>query len=337
VLRKIILRADGNNVIGMGHIYRLLALAEVLKGENYHLAFATSVNDAFIQRSILDICDELIPMPEFDYCMPDKKALDHEMPFDLQHVLEGQEIVITDGYWFGTNYQKQIKNCNCRLISIDDLAQWYFISDVVINHAPGIDTSLYKVAQHTSLYTGLDYMILRKPFYKPANKQRFQHSEKHLFLCLGGSDQFEFTSLIAQNVIPYIDLLRVLISGNYSAPLKEKLFRLKADHPHKIEIYEDVDASVIVSMLDKSTHAIVSSSNVAIEAVARGIKPLVGYYTKNQLMIYHGLLKIEKASGLGNFHNFRLESLREYLTHNLPSHAIDSSVVVQNLRKIIAE
>lgn len=334
-MKNIVLRADGNSTIGLGHIYRLLALGGLFKNK-HSINFVTSNKDEFITKEILSICDKVSYVPEFKYCFPDKKVTNEEIPFDMGDILTGDEIVITDGYWFGTTYQKEIKKNNSRLICIDDLAQWYFVADAVINHAPNIDANIYKKEPYTKLCLGLDYMILRSAFYAAPSVTRPSDKERCIFLSLGGIDQFGFTTNIVEDLIEKVDVSRILISPNYADDLKKRLYDIRNLNPGKVEIYENADANTIVDILDKSTHAIVSASNVAIEAVARGIKPLIGYYTNNQLLIYHGLIKINKAIGIGNFHDFDRAKLTPYITANFPHETIKTSLAPQNLYKAVA-
>src|SRR5262245_29046639 len=135
---KVILRANGTSLIGFGHIYRLLALADILKN-NFYLIFVLYKTDEFIQEEIKKYCDEIIVLDkELPYKTSDEIRPTDEIEFDLDGVLEGGEIVVLDGYYFGSTYQQEVKRRNCKLVSIDDLAVNHFYADAVINHAPGL-------------------------------------------------------------------------------------------------------------------------------------------------------------------------------------------------------
>ena len=49
IKKKVVLRADGNSKIGLGHVYRLLALAEMLK-EDFECVLAMNDTDDFVLK-----------------------------------------------------------------------------------------------------------------------------------------------------------------------------------------------------------------------------------------------------------------------------------------------
>jgi spore coat polysaccharide biosynthesis predicted glycosyltransferase SpsG len=57
--RKVILRADGNSEIGLGHVYRSLALAEMLN-EDFETVFLIKKPLKELKRTILQTCSECI-------------------------------------------------------------------------------------------------------------------------------------------------------------------------------------------------------------------------------------------------------------------------------------
>jgi len=60
-MQKLIIRADGNKRIGLGHIYRALALGDMLKND-FDCHFATSEKDPDINKLILSYCKNVIPL-----------------------------------------------------------------------------------------------------------------------------------------------------------------------------------------------------------------------------------------------------------------------------------
>ncbi len=309
----IIFRADGNNTIGLGHIFRLQALANILKGSR-PLVFVTSNTDDFIRTQLNAVCDEIITVPEFDYCPTAQKAPDAEMPFDMEGLISPGDVVVTDGYWFGTRYQQAIRQHGCKLVCIDDLAQWHFAADVVINHAPGISSELYKTEPYTRLCLGTSYLILRPEFYKAPKKTSSPGTLKSVYVSLGGSDIYGFTLTVLAEVLPLADKVNVIITSLYTAELKQALYDLQSRHRDKLQVHENLSPREVVDILDASSHAVVTASTVALEAIARGIRPLIGYCTPNQELIYKGCLQEGVAEGLGDFNQPRQDVFGEYLS-----------------------
>ena len=143
-MQKIVFRANGSSQIGFGHLYRLIALAEILK-DSFYTLFVLFKTDGFIIEEIRNICNEVVVLDgELPYKTSDEIKSSDEITFDLDEILIGCEIVVLDGYYFGENYQKKVKEKGCKLVCIDDLAENNFYADIIINHAPGVNPTIYK-------------------------------------------------------------------------------------------------------------------------------------------------------------------------------------------------
>src|SRR6266496_4037655 len=137
--KKVIIRADGNSSIGLGHVVRCCALADVLK-DNFDCYF-------YIRKPSQSIVEEIK-----QYCIS-VFEMDETISYEQEAVtwskeLQGNEIVVLDGYNFDTTYQQKIKSKGCKLVCIDDIYAYYFVADAVINHAPGILKVLDQVSRY---------------------------------------------------------------------------------------------------------------------------------------------------------------------------------------------
>ncbi|HEV8082824.1 MAG TPA: GNAT family N-acetyltransferase [Chitinophagaceae bacterium] len=308
--QKIILRADGNKLIGFGHIYRLLALADILK-EHFYIAFALYKTSDFIEQEIKSYCDEIIILPgELPYKTADEISAGQEINFDLKDILNGDEIVVLDGYHFGINYQKAVKEKNCKLVCIDDLATNRFVADAVINHAPGLDQSIYKMEAYTKLYTGLDYAILRKPFMRPHSS--INKIDGDVFISLGGSDYFQLTLKIARLLVDVKELntLHIMYSNSFPKGMIDTLEKI-SNETTRLKLYMNLSANEIADLMDTCEYAFVSASTVLLEAYSRNLICFTGFYTTNHFFIYNGFIKLNKAIGLGNLKDLNPSILNE--------------------------
>lgn len=304
--RTIIFRADGNSNIGFGHIYRMLALMEMFDSVTRKIVFISQSLPEPITRHITDrkIHHEIVP--DYDLELPDKQN-GFEITLDMK--LLGDEIVVLDGYHFGIEYQKSIKRLGNKLVYIDDLGGGQFIADAVINHAPD---AVYADNSTTKFYTGLDYAMLRMPFLSPFKKR--EKVGKVAYVCMGGSDYFEYSLMLLDliNLHGGFDSINLVHSSKYPAGLIEKLNAYKSTTP--LNLYSDVNASELVSLLDESTHAFVSASTVLLESYARGLYCYAGYYIKNQHMIYNGFINNNLALGMGDFSTLDLKRFKIILS-----------------------
>jgi UDP-2,4-diacetamido-2,4,6-trideoxy-beta-L-altropyranose hydrolase len=308
-MQRIVFRADGNHTIGFGHVYRTLALAGMLNND-FECVFAVNRPDGFIKDQISKECQVINLDTEYSYPLPDKMNAENQILFDLHNVIGEKDIVVVDGYHFGNKYQQGLKNVGCKQVWVDDLMRDYPFADAIINHAPGITAEDY-AATNARLCLGLNYAILRKPFFAPLILKNY--SNKIAYISLGGSDYFGFSlkickALIATNSFNH---LHILCSAQFEETLLNNLRQLATIHP--ITLYFNLSAQQIVEVMDASTHAFVSASTVLIESYSRRLKCFAGYYTQNQHLIYDGFVNNHLAAGMGDFNTVTEQDIKNLI------------------------
>ncbi len=332
-MEKIIFRADGNSKIGLGHFYRALALAAMLKN-HFYCVFAIATPEEFIKQQVLDLGLGIIELPAIQYSLPDNKGSEDEVKFDLYEYLSGNEIVVLDGYWFGENYQAEVKK-KCRfLFYIDDQLKPNYNADAIINHAPGVNTNNYIVSKNTRLYLGLDYLLLRPEFY---SKKSGSALNKSVFISLGGSDAYSLTLPLIKLVNEYLPEgeINILVTSAFKAVDIDSIYELSGKYLN-IKVHENLSAGKLVNIIDRSSHCVVASSTVLLECFARGRKAFSGYYVSNQMNIFEGMLNSGFIYGAGNFLEMDSQmkvKLAAYLYNNyhifdnLPIYGVDERYI----------
>ena len=309
--RRVILRADGNKTIGLGHVYRLLALAEIVKND-FECVFVIHNPEPFILSEIKKVCSSHLCLDsELTYEGSTSVPI-NEMPFDLEGVLNGDEIVVTDGYGFGKNYQANVMKKGSRLVCIDDLAETEFEADIVINHAPGINKSIYKMHSRSVLLTGLDYAILRRPFFEKLENKK--SSSKIAFISLGGSDSHHYSARIMEMLLELsiFQEFHILCSTLFDERLVSRLKEFQHSF-NKVFLHFNLNAGGVVEVMNQCTHAFISASTVLLESYSRGLQCFAGYYTLNQQFLYQGFVENKFAQGLGDFEHLTREKMAESL------------------------
>lgn len=333
-MRKIYLRADGNSLIGLGHIYRLLALGEILK-DDFRICFVTNSLEEFLLDAISQSVDELIQLDvDHSYLLPNERKKNDEVPFDITFEINKNDIVVTDGYWFGKTYQKAIKNCEAKLVCIDDLVDsTYYFSDVVINHAPGLLSNQFASESYTKFCLGIDYCILRKVFFEPIPLNKKKNA---IFVGFGGSDYFDFSLKSLESLLSFSNFERIdiLVTDYFSQNSMKKLSDFANTHPDKIKLHKNLSAETIKNILDECSHAIVSASTILFECYSRGLQCFTGYYAVNQKSIYDGFVKSEMAVGLGDLATYDFNLLEKSLSGS-GSMALNTSLKsIHNLKNV---
>ena len=86
--RKIYFRADGNADIGLGHVIRCLALADILKDE-FECVFATRFVNKYINEEIQKTCSSYIKLNEYN----------NQHFEDFLTVIDKEDTVVLDNYF----------------------------------------------------------------------------------------------------------------------------------------------------------------------------------------------------------------------------------------------
>ena len=300
--QRIILRADANAQIATGHVFRLLALAEILKPA-YEVLFCTQTTNQQILNIIAFQVDQLILLPEkFEYCLPCKKNNDAEVPFDLQHVIQKDDIVIIDGYWFRENYQLKIKKIGAKLVMIDDFANQQFYADAVINHAPYVEKEYYSCDSNTNLYLGLKYALLRKSFYNLSQQTKKIDTIKKVFICFGGG----LYDSIIEKVIHSLQLINTKIEIHLVSP-SDKQFK-KSKNLFYYSNLSSIEISVLMWECDLS---ICPASTISLESLFSKMFIITGLTSDNQKYIHNGIIKYKNVESIGDWNNASIETLTQ--------------------------
>lgn len=300
---KVILRADGHNKMGLGHVVRSLALAKMLEHD---------FDCQFIIRDPSPAIRKLIQTEGFSLIsLNDRVLFAHEAQFIAHHFLRGNEIVVLDGYHFDTHYQSAIRKVAGKLVCIDDIHSTHFVADAIINHTSGIAAGKYRKEAYTELKLGFAYALLRQPFLEAA-KQRSRVEEepsaKAVFICMGGADPNNqvLKALTACAKRSDIQECNVVIGSAYLH--HDVLEEFQKTSSLKINLYSNLNADNMVVLMSNCDLAICPPSTVALEYLCTGYQ----------------LYLIQTAANQAHLHKYLIEeglaqSWEAFLSHETPS------------------
>lgn len=274
---RILFRVDGNAEIGLGHLVRCIALAQMLKSEFEIFFFSKS-----IPVNILN-----------DLAQHNFKVIEIGTEDEFFDQIENHDIVILDGYQFDTSYQQKIKAANAKLVCIDDLHENEFVADLVINHAPDVVPADYAAQHYTQFALGLDYVLLRpaflnKKFEKPDSYRALQT----VFICFGGADMKNLTTTVVEVIKADTRLKRVIVVVGEAYSFLDQLKQTIADDI-RIELYNSVDEEIIATLMQQADFVIVPSSGILQEALALDCRAISGMYVENQRNIFNSYKNLE--------------------------------------------
>lgn len=266
---KLYIRTDGSLEIGLGHLVRCLALAQMLKPK-FSIIFMCKYIPEKIKK---DIEKEGFTLEEIQFESTFFAKLKHE------------DIVVLDGYQFDNDYQIKIKEKKAILVCIDDLHDKDFVADVIINHAPSINSKAYKSKKETQFLLGPEYVLLRPLFLQQAKMNRIVLDVETVLICFGGSDFKNLTKSVLETVLHFNEFKKIIvITGAAYSSLLSLQPLINSDS--RIFHYHAVGESQMLDLMKETDLAIVPSSGILNEVLAAGCKVISGMYVDNQKFIY---------------------------------------------------
>ncbi|MCQ2153425.1 MAG: GNAT family N-acetyltransferase [Bacteroidales bacterium] len=274
--RKVYFRADAGRETGYGHFIRSLALADMLK-DDFECTFFTCSPTEYQVREVSRVCP-LVALPSEDHAL--RPFLD---------MLDGDEIVVLDNYFFDREYQESVRSKGCVLVCIDDIHTRTFAADMVIS--PFVtDPGLYRLAARDAfLAIGLRHSPLRHPFLSPlpSKSRRFEW-----LVCFGGSDPCGLTERYSEAVCSaYPGASVAVVAGDGC---------VRRSFPEGVSVYESLDATQMAALMSDSRKVLCPVSTVCCEALACGCEVYAGYYVDNQEDAYKTFTAGEYIHPLGD-------------------------------------
>jgi UDP-2,4-diacetamido-2,4,6-trideoxy-beta-L-altropyranose hydrolase len=279
---KIIFRADGNSLMGLGHIMRSAALMQILQSE-FECEFWTRNPEYF---------------PYSDFAQPPVvKRLDFENNLSEALFMAEQQnpsnVFVLDGYHFTTSYQEIIKKKNFKLVCIDDIIAYHFLADAVINHAGGIDPHSYSCESYTRLYLGPQYALIRPVFYSDPRPFR-NFSDSQILISLGGADPGNNTGLVLEKLIGqwHFNTIHVVLGA---ANKNGKELREKYSGSETVRFYERLSGESMYQLMHLCPYAVLPPSTICYEYMTIGGMVFLYQIADNQDRVREFFLKEKLA------------------------------------------
>lgn len=308
--RKILFRADGNSETGLGHLYRLFGLVEIIK-DTYDFVFLTNETST----------DSVIPELYNKQLIPKNIKIEEEPKWLVANFPPEEYIVVADGYQFAHSYQKDLKLKGYLLIYIDDLAKEHMFADEVINHSFYARESHYQKEAFTNLHLGSKYALLRPLFLKQAEQYRLIKTINNVFVCFGGADPFNlsFKAVQALLKISSIKEINVVLGGAYR---HLDIFDLEKIYPNRIKIFRNLSEEQLLKGMLNCDFAIAPASTILYELCCTKIPILGGYYVENQKLFYEGLIGKNIIFEGGDFSKYYVSDFEDKIKMVLESSKI---------------
>jgi len=306
--RKIVFRCDGNTGIGLGHVYRCIAMAEMLD-KNFSCEFVLSSESNF--KKVIPPTYKIIYLDSEINLQTEKDWF--QKNYDIPNTL-----AVLDGYQFDSGYQKKLRALDLKFVYVDDLQKEFIYANAVINHAPGINPDAYQKNSDCRLYLGPEFVLLRKQFLQAARstKNSYQPVSK-VFISLGGSDPHNISLKIANALILTENIKEIDIVAGAAYKFKAGLNDLALNTNKKINIHSNLTESEMVGLLTKCHAVFVPCSTTCYEAFAVNKPVFAGFSASNQSNLYNWFQKHGLIFDLGNLQSIETLQIKNIVEEKI--------------------
>ncbi|MGI4833479.1 MAG: UDP-2,4-diacetamido-2,4,6-trideoxy-beta-L-altropyranose hydrolase [Janthinobacterium lividum] len=286
---RLVLRADGNGRIGLGHIMRLLALAELLRADFAEVLFLLQAPDPAVRTLLRGAGLALGELPN--------QPLGPEASATLPPLLRPTDVLVLDGYHFDYAYQLAVRPLVARLVCLDDVHAFPFAADLVVNPAGGVAPAAYDLrTPGARLLSGPAYAPLRREFLANDLAASEAPNPHQVLLCLGGADPRQLTRATAAALLalPGVAQVHAVVGAAYAA--WDELQAWAAAHAERLTLHRALGAAELAALMRQCGAAVLSPSTISYEYCAAGGGLLLLLPTAaNQ----HDLDHFLRAEGLG--------------------------------------
>ena len=221
---NVLIRADGNERIGSGHIMRTKSIANELKGLGAKVLYALA--DERGKRLINNEFQSVILSSNYE-------CLDDEINA-LSSVVKEQKIklILLDSYFVTPKYFKELKKL-AKVAYIDDLDAFAYECEALINYGAFFDKNEYKARQNLAKkhFLGSEFAPLRAEFGS-TQKSSKNTQKKQVLLTTGNTDLLGIMPRLLEAFLSDESLKNLeflAISGAFNEH-ENKLLALSAKH-----------------------------------------------------------------------------------------------------------
>jgi UDP-2,4-diacetamido-2,4,6-trideoxy-beta-L-altropyranose hydrolase len=287
-MESMIFRADGNIKLGLGHIVRCLALADVLKNINQdiEITFITKYKEG----------KKIIEAKKYEVTSP----VDDEIN-QIRNLADEDTLLLTDFLDTDNSYISRIRELTgLKVISIDNNTKLKRINSDILINANVFDEGEKKVIGSTRYYLGPKYMILRKEFEEVHSEGTYIKDKVQTILVMfGGTDPRGFTIKVANALQNIHGEVRINLIAGPAFPHNGKLNAFLSETNRKFDLFFSPENLIEIM---KSADVAITAAGIALyELSALGVPSIVIPQAKHQEDIVKAFEKSGACINLGTY------------------------------------
>lgn len=335
----ILFRADGNSVVGMGHVMRCFSIADAFRKEGERCLFVTAD----------DKLQEVIKGHGYEHHIlgTDYDQMISELPL-LKSMVDsrGVDIVFVDSYYVTDEYLRELWSfCHRKgalLVYIDDVLAFPYPCDVLINYNIFALREAYETLYANAnivvpeFLLGTDYTPLREEFQGlPDREVRLVGSD--ILISTGGADAEHIGLESLKNIMAHEEWKEYVfhfVIGGMNAD-KQEIYGL-AEGQKNIRLHQGVKR---MSELMQSCDVAISAAGSTLYELCSTQTPTLTYIlADNQIPGAEGFEKKQILKCIGDVRNLGAQKLSEELLHGavlLLEDTVQRRAIAEKMKTVI--
>ncbi len=302
----VVIRADANSKIGMGHVMRCLSVADALVKRGEEVLFVTAddtpvplLTKKGIPYRVLhtDYADMEAELPEL-LAVLRELTLRAESPEAA--LLQRNTSILVDSYYVTEKYLAALKS-RITTIYMDDIYAFSYPVDMLINYnIYGEEMGYEKDAAFadTKLLLGTEYVPLREEF--SAGEQQRTAANCGILITTGGSDSFNLAGQLLMEAMKY-DALKEKEYHVVSGSLNPHIGELQALAQKHENIHIHCNVTNMAELMVESEVALSAGGSTLYELCAMGVPVIAFSFAENQERLVQTFVKRGIAQYGGNY------------------------------------
>lgn len=331
---RVVIRADGNREIAMGHIMRCLSIADAMKAKA-EVIFVTAGRET----------EELICGRGFRNVVlgTDYRSMESELPAWKAFLAEyPAQLILTDSYFVTRDYMEALGKL-AKTAYIDDLGLPVYPLTALVNYNVYAPDLPYETWYHEAgmplpaeILTGCAYAPLREEFRK-GRQSRKKETVTDVLITTGGGDMANAAGSLCRRLLAETETgahkgIRYHVICGPFAESREELREIAAMHPQLI-LYENV--TNMSELMSECDIAVSAAGSTMYELCSMRLPAVCFYFAENQRQMAEYFDRTTAIKSAGNITKDR-EGVLERLLKRLSELERDASLREQ-IRRQMAE
>lgn len=285
----IIIRADGNEVLGMGHLMRCMSIGKAFQKQGAKCVFlvAQEKAGAFVREKGF-VCEVL---------HTDFAKMETEFPHIEATVNKYKpNLWLVDSYQVTDKYILELQK-SCPVFVLDDMGERTLNADGIINYNIYGDKLRYTKAEKMKCLLGAKYAPVREEFSEVPYVVREKVS--NVLITMGGSDKLDITGALCKSLLEGLpkEIDITLICGRFNPHLQELLLLQEAEE----RVHVLVDVTDMWNRLAMADVVVSAAGSTMYELSTMGVPTVCCYYVENQRRLAEGFAEKVGLCNAGDY------------------------------------